>query len=86
MIEKEKKQEIVERFRLNDGDTGSWEVQLALVTVRIRRLTEHLKLYPQDRHSRHAILKLVGKQKRLLAYLGRTNPEACRSLKARLSL
>ncbi len=86
MLEKEKKAEIIEQFRLNEGDTGSVEVQVALVTARLRKLTEHLKLYPQDRHSRHAILKVVGKQRRLMAYLSRTNPEKHQLLSKKLGL
>ena len=86
MLEKERKREIVEQFGLKEGDTGSTEVQVVLVTERLKRLTEHLKLCPQDSHSRHALLKLVGRQKRLLAYLRRTAPGRYRSLSARMDL
>ena len=86
MLEKESKGEIVEQFRLKEDDTGSVEVQVALVTERLKRLTEHLKLYSHDCHSRHALLKLVGKRKRLLAYLSRTEPERHQSLSAKLNL
>jgi len=86
MLEKERKREIIEQFRLKEDDTGSVEVQVALVTKRLKRMTEHLKLYPHDCHSRHGLLKLVGRQKRLLAYLRRTEPERYRSLSAKLKL
>ena len=85
MLEKERKADIIEQFRLKDGDTGSVEVQVVLVTERLKRLTEHLKLYPQDRRSKHALLKLIGKQKRLLAYLKRTKPERYHSLITKLN-
>ena len=86
MLEKERKRELIEQFRLKEDDSGSAEVQVALVTERLKRMTEHLKLYPKDRHSRHALLKLVGRQRRLLAYLSRTKPERYHSLIAKLNL
>ena len=86
MLEKKRKREIIEQFRVKEDDTGSADVQVALVTERLKRITEHLKSYPHDCHSRHALLKLVGKQKRLLAYLSRTEPERYRSLSAKLNL
>jgi len=86
MLEKENKRGIIEQFRINEKDSGSVEVQIALITKRLNLLTEHLKLYSQDRYSRHALLKLVGKQKTLLAYLRKTNPESYHSLVAKLSL
>ena len=86
MLEKERKREITEQFRLKEDDTGSVEVQVAMVTERLKRITEHLKLYPHDCHSRHALLKLVGRQKRFLAYLSRTKPERYRSLRTKLNL
>ena len=86
MLNKDKKREVIEQFGLKEADTGSVEVQVALATERLRRLTEHLKLYPHDCHSRHALLKLVGRQKSLLAYLSRTDPERHRSLTAKLNL
>ena len=86
MLEKERKTEIIEQFRINDGDTGSAEVQVALLTARLKKLTEHLKLYPQDRHSRHALLKVIGKQRRFMAYLSRTKPEKHRLLSTKLGL
>jgi len=85
-VDKEKKGEIITQFRLKENDSGSVEVQVALLTERINRLTEHLKLYPQDRHSRHALHGVIGKQRRFLGYLNRTAPERYHSLIARLGL
>ena len=85
-MDKERKGEIITQFRLKENDSGSVEVQVALLTERINRLTEHLKLYPQDRHSRHALHGVIGKRRRFLGYLNRTAPERYRSLIARLDL
>ena len=64
-----KKKEIIERFKIHDGDTGSPEVQIALLTARIQYLTEHFKVHKKDHHSRRGLLKLVGKRRSLLNYL-----------------
>jgi small subunit ribosomal protein S15 len=85
-VDKKKKGEIITQFRLKENDSGSVEVQVALLTERINQLTEHLKLYPQDRHSRHALHGVIGKRKRFLGYLNRTEPERYHSLIARLGL
>jgi small subunit ribosomal protein S15 len=85
-VEKEKKTEIITQFRLKESDSGSVEVQVALLSERINRLTEHLKLYPQDRHSRHALHGVIGQRRRFLKYLNRTAPERYYSLINRLSL
>ncbi len=85
-MDKEKKGEIITQFRLKENDSGSVEVQVALLTERINRLTEHLKLYPQDRHTRHALHGVIGKRRRFLGYLNRTAPERYHSLIARLGL
>ena len=85
-MQKERKGDIITQFKLKENDTGSVEVQVALLTERINNLTEHLKLYPQDHHSRHRLLGVIGKQRRLLAYLNKTEPERYRSLIARLGL
>jgi len=85
-VDKEKKGEIITQFRLKENDSGSAEVQVALLTERINRLTEHLKLYPHDRHSRHALHGVIGKRKRFLGYLNRTAPERYHSLIAKLGL
>jgi len=85
-VEKERKKEIISQFRLRENDGGSVDVQVALLTERINRLTEHLKLCPQDRHSRHALQGVIGKRRRLLSYLKRAEPERYHSLITRLSL
>jgi small subunit ribosomal protein S15 len=85
-VDKEKKEEIITQFRLKENDSGSVEVQVALLNERINRLTEHLKLYPQDRHSRHALHGVIGKQRRFLAYLNRTAPKRYHALITRLGL
>ncbi len=85
-MQKERKRDIIAQFKLNENDTGSTEVQVALLTERINQLTEHLKLYPQDRHSRHALLKVIGKQRRFLAYLNKRKPGGQHPLVARLGL
>ena len=76
----EAKQEIITGYAVKDGDTGSPEVQIALLTDRIKGLTEHLKSFPKDNHSRRGLLKLVGQRRRLLDYLKRKNLERYRSL------
>jgi small subunit ribosomal protein S15 len=85
-VDKEKKEEIISQFRLKENDSGSVDVQVALLTERINRLTEHLKLYPQDRHSRHALHGVIGKRRRFLGYLNRTAPKRYHSLIAKLGL
>ena len=85
-MDKEKKEEIITQFRLKENDTGSVDVQVALLTERINRLTEHLKLYPQDRHTRHALHGVIGKRKRFLGYLNRRAPERYHSLISKLGL
>jgi small subunit ribosomal protein S15 len=85
-VEKEKVKEIIERFRINESDTGSAEVQAALFTERVSCLTEHLRKYPQDRYSRHALLKVLGKQRSLLSYLKRTKTDSYQSIAAELGL
>jgi small subunit ribosomal protein S15 len=85
-VDKEKKGEIITEFRLKESDSGSVEVQVALLTERISRLTEHLKSCPQDRHSRHALHGVIGQRGRFLRYLKRTAPERYHSLINRLSL
>ena len=85
-MEKEKKQEIINQFRIKESDCGSVDIQVALLTERINRLTEHLKLYPQDRHTRHALHGVIGKRRRFLGYLNRTAPDRYHSLIAKLGL
>lgn len=85
-MEKQKRQEIIDQFRIGESDSGSVDVQVALLTERINRLTEHLKSYPQDRHTRHALHGVIGRRKRFLRYLDRTAPERYRALIAKLGL
>ena len=69
MLEKSVKTEIIEQYRVHEGDTGSPEVQIAVLTKRIRDLTEHLKVHIHDYHSKKGLLSLVGKRRKLLRYL-----------------
>lgn len=80
------KQEIIKSFQRKDGDTGSTEVQIALLTERINHLNEHFKVHPHDNHSRRGLLKLVGQRKNLLNYLERTDLEKYREIKAKLKI
>jgi small subunit ribosomal protein S15 len=72
-VTKEKKSELVKKFGKSDADTGKPEVQIALLTERINHLTQHLKMHKKDNHTRYGLLKLVGKRKRLLNYLTKTD-------------
>ncbi len=85
-LTKEQKQAIIQEFGLHDRDTGSPEVQVALLTYRINHLTEHLKIHKKDEHSRRGLLKLVGRRRRLLRYLERTDRQRYRQLIERLGL
>ena len=76
----EKKNEIIEKHRTHAKDTGSPEVQVAMLTDRINQLTEHLRSHPKDFHSRRGLLMMVGKRRRLLQYMSRENHERYRSL------
>ncbi len=75
MLTKEDKKKIIEKFKINEKDTGSAPVQIALLTKRIEYLTEHLKRHKKDVHTRYGLIKLVGKRKRLLNYLKRKDYE-----------
>ena len=86
MISKEKKIAIMEEYARTPGDTGSPEVQVAVLTARIQELTEHLKENPKDHHSRRGMLKMIGKRRNLLAYLKDVDIERYRSLIERLGL
>lgn len=86
MISKEKKQEIITAYGRTETDTGSPEVQIALLTTRINELTEHLKVNKKDHHSRRGLLKMVGQRRGLLEYYKRTNVEGYRMLIERLGL
>lgn len=80
------KSDIVEAFKINDKDTGSAEVQVALLTNRINHLTEHLKTHKKDHHTRRGLLKMVGKRKRLLLYLKDNHFDRYRALIQELGL
>jgi small subunit ribosomal protein S15 len=82
----EDKQQIIEEYRTHEGDTGSPEVQVAILTRRINHLTEHLRTHKHDYHSRQGLLKMVGKRRRLLNYLARNDVERYRALIGRLGL
>ena len=86
MISKEKKAAIIAEYGRKEGDTGSPEVQIAILTARIAELTEHLKDNPKDHHSRRGLLKMVGQRRNMLAYLKKMDIERYRSLIERLGL
>lgn len=86
MISKEKKQQIISEYGRTPSDTGSPEVQVALLTARISELTEHLKVNAKDHHSRRGLLKMVGQRRGLLEYLKKTDLEGYRKLIERLGL
>ena len=86
MISKEQKEQIVAEYGRTPGDTGSPEVQIAILTARINDLTEHLKNNTKDHHSRRGLLKMVGQRRGLLAYLKKTDIERYRTLIERLGL
>lgn len=85
-VTQQDKQEIIERFAREPGDTGSPEVQVALLTARITHLTEHLKEHKQDHHSRRGLLMLVGQRRRLLNYLKDKDIDRYRTLISELGL
>jgi len=80
------KQEIIEKFKVHETDTGSPEVQIALLTERINHLTEHLKLHKKDFHSRRGLLKMVGQRRALLNYLKKNDFERYRTIVEKLNL
>ena len=82
----EKKKEVIDQFRTHEKDTGSPEVQIALLSERIRYLTEHFKSHKRDHHSRRGLLKLVGQRKRLLNYLRENKVDRYRQIIDRLGL
>lgn len=86
MLTKEKKQEIIKEYAIKEGDTGSPEVQVAILTYRINDLNEHLKEHHKDFHSRRGLLKMVGQRRSLLKYLRETDIERYRTLIGRLGL
>ncbi|MGI6735703.1 MAG: 30S ribosomal protein S15 [Anaerovoracaceae bacterium] len=86
MIDQAKKAEIVKEYQRKEGDTGSPEVQIAILTYRINDLNEHLKVHKKDHHSRRGLLKMVGQRRNLLNYLRDKDLEGYRNLVARLGL
>lgn len=86
MSDKETRQGIISQFRLNEKDTGSSQVQVALLTQRINRLNEHLKVYAKDHHSRRGLMRLVGQRRRHLGYLSRNDLQKYQEMIQRLGL
>ena len=85
-MDKARKQEIIESYGLHEGDTGSAEVQIALLTERINELNEHLKVHKKDHHSRRGLLKMVGVRRNFLAYLQKNDIERYRAIVNALGL
>ena len=86
MLTKEKKETIVDDFKMHEGDTGSPEVQIALLTHRINELTEHLKKHPKDHASRRGLLKMVGSRSAMLKYVNNNDVNRYREITSRLGL
>jgi len=86
MLSKQEKQKIMKDFARTEGDTGSVEVQVAVLTEEINRLTEHLKVHKKDHHSNRGLMKMVGRRRRFLAYLRDTDINRYRELVSRLGL
>ena len=86
MMTKELKQEIINKYKRDENDTGSPEVQIALLTERINELTEHLKVHKKDNHSRRGLLKMVGKRRNLLNYLAKKDVNRYRDIVEKLGL
>ena len=86
MLDKDTKNQLIVTYHRHDGDTGSPEVQVALLTTRINQLTEHLKAHKADEASRRGLLKLVGARRRHLAYLSERDPQKYEALVAKLGL
>lgn len=85
-LTKTDKETIINDYGVHEGDTGSPQVQIALLTTRIRQLTEHLKLHKHDEHSRRGLLQMVGQRRRLMRYLKRKDPESYIEVTDRLGL
>ena len=86
MILKEKKAQVIAENKLHDSDTGSPEVQIAILSARISELTEHLRTHPQDNHSRRGLLQMVGKRRKMLDYLARKDIQRYRDIIAKLNI
>ena len=85
-LAQDKKKTLIEQFRVHDGDTGSPEVQIAILTERINSLTEHFKAHQKDHHSRRGLLMLIGKRRGLLGYLHKKEPERYRTIIDKLGI
>ena len=85
-LAQDKKRTLIEQFRVHDGDTGSPEVQIAILTERINSLTEHFKAHQKDHHSRRGLLMLIGKRRGLLGYLQKKEPERYRTIIDKLGI
>ena len=85
-MQKDEKQKIIETYAVHEGDTGSPEVQIAILSARIANLTEHLKANPKDFHSRRGLQKMVGHRRNLLGYLQKNDIERYRAIVAKLNL
>ena len=86
MIRKEEKSAVIEANKTHENDTGSPEVQVAILTARIQQLTEHLKVHIHDNHSRRGLLKMVGKRRKMLDYLAKKDVERYRAIIAKLGI
>lgn len=86
MIQKEKKTQVIAEYATHEGDTGSPEVQVAILTARINELTEHLKIHIHDNHSRRGLYKMIGKRRKLLDYLMDKDIERYRAIIAKLGI
>ena len=86
MIKKEVKAAVIDKYKLHENDTGSPEVQIAILTERINELTEHLKKHPHDHHSRRGLLKMVGNRRNLLGYLTKTDIARYREIIEKLNI
>ena len=86
MIRKEVKDQVISTYRIHETDTGSPEVQIAILTTRINELNEHLKVHKKDNHSRRGLLKMVGQRRNLLNYLAKIDIERYRAIIAKLEL
>ena len=85
-MDKEKKGAVISDYKVHEGDTGSTDVQVAVLTERINQLAEHLKAHPHDHNTRRGLLRLIGRRRRLLAYVSKTDVKRYRSLITRLGL
>ena len=86
VLAKERKQQIAKEFQLHDQDTGSSDVQIAILTERINEITEHMKKHKKDHHSRRGLLRLVGRRRKLLDYLNEKDPKRYQAILKKLNL